>query len=64
VSPRGFGASNAAGRSSPHVFRGPTGGASGHGGFSHPGFSGGPHTGGGFGRSSPAATGPSGGRRR
>lgn len=61
---RGFGPSGAARDSSPHVFRGPPGGASGHGGFGHPGFSGGPHTGGGFGRSSRGATGPPGGRGR
>lgn len=64
IGPRGFGPSGAARGSSPHVFRGPPGGISGHGGFSHPGFSGGPHTGGNSGHSSRGATGRSGGRGR
>jgi hypothetical protein len=66
VGPQGSGRrpSSAARGSSPRVFRGPPGGVGGHSGFSHPGFSGGPHTGGGFGRGSRVATGPPGRRGR
>ncbi len=64
VSPRGIGPSNVASRSAPRVVRGPSGGASGHGGFSHPGFSSGPRAGGSFGGGSHPGSAPHAGRAR
>lgn len=60
---RGFGSPGSARGSFPHVSRGPRAGASGQG-FGHPGFSGGPHGGGGFSRSPRVSTGRPGERGR
>jgi hypothetical protein len=68
VGPRGSGRATFArggfGGGFPPGFRGPRGGVGGDRGFSHPGFSGGPHTGGGFSSSPRVATGSPGGRGR
>ena len=69
---RGFGPSGPARGSFPHGFSGPRGGGGGHGGFSHPGFSGSPRAASGFSRGASgnsggggrAAGGPHGGRGR